>query len=108
MKVETISYKRTKNLGNYENEVLELTAQINETDDPDQVILELRDRVNRQLGISESVANLKNDQTLLQEQNTQLEANIAAATERWNKILEFMEKLGVKLKDVVFADDIPF
>ena len=108
MKFETISYKRTKNLGNYENEVLELTAQINETDDPDLVTLELRDRVNQQLGISESVKELKNDQILLEQQNAQLEANIAAATERWNRIQQFMEKLGINLKNVPFVDDIPF
>ena len=108
MKVQTIRYGRTKAVDDYNSETLILEAELDELDDSDQAILALRDRVNQQLGISESVAELKNDQILLQQQNAQMEANIAAATERWNKIQQFMEKLGVKVKDVAFVDDIPF
>lgn len=108
MKIQAISYRRTKNLDDYNSETLAVEAELDQDEDPDQAILELRDRVSQQLGISESVKELRNDQVLLEQQNAQLEANIAAATERWNKIQQFMEKLGVKLKDVVFVDDIPF
>lgn len=106
-------------MDDYNTEALEATAFIYEGEDPDQAILELRDaseapglplraRVNRQLSISESVMELKNTQIFLTEQNAQLEANIAAATERWQKIQEFMEKLGINLKNIAFVDDIPF
>lgn len=108
MKIQTITYRRMKSVDDYNTEVLEAIASIDDDEDPDQAILALRDRVNRQLSISESVAELKNTQTFLEQQNAQLEANIAAATERWQRIQQFMEKLGIKLKDVPFADDIPF
>ena len=108
MKFTSISYQRCRNVGKDDTETLEISAGIEKDEDPHQAILELRDCVNQQLGIPESVTELKNDQIFLQQQNAQLEANIAAATERWNKIQQFMEKLGVKLKDVPFVDDIPF
>ncbi|BAY78680.1 hypothetical protein NIES25_51840 [Nostoc linckia NIES-25] len=34
MKIETITYKRVKNLGNFENETFQATATIEEGDDP--------------------------------------------------------------------------
>lgn len=108
MRILVIRYGRTKSVDDYNSETLVLEAELDEGEVPDQAILGLRDRVNSQLGISESVAELKNTQIFLEQQNAQLEANIAAATERWNRIQQFMEKLGVNLKNVVVVDDIPF
>ena len=111
MKIQTVSYKRTKNLGDYENEVLELNALVGEDGDPDEAIVQLRDRVNAQLSISETVAELKNQQIYLEEQSARLQAQIESATVRWNKIQQFMEKLGINLLAVLpqaTADDIPF
>lgn len=108
MRILVIRYGRTKSVDDYNNETLVLEAELDEGEAPDQAILELRDRVSRQLGISESVVELKNTEVFLTEQNAHLTANIAGATERWQKIQQFMEKLGVNLKDVITVDDIPF
>lgn len=35
MKIETITYKRVKNLGNYQTETFEATAVLSDDDDPD-------------------------------------------------------------------------
>lgn len=35
MRIETITYKRIKNLGNYQSESFEATAIVSEDDDPD-------------------------------------------------------------------------
>ncbi|MHC5760633.1 hypothetical protein [Nostoc sp.] len=42
MKIETITYKRVKNLGNYQTETMEVTAVLDQYDEPDQVSEQLR------------------------------------------------------------------
>ncbi|MBD2416073.1 hypothetical protein H6G80_03200 [Nostoc sp. FACHB-87] len=49
MKIETITYKRVKNLGNYENETFQATATVTETDNPETAAKILRQFVNNQL-----------------------------------------------------------
>ena len=49
MKIETITYKQVKNLGNYQNETLEATAIVEEGDDPQVVAQELKAFVYAQL-----------------------------------------------------------
>lgn len=49
MKITTISYQAVKNLGNYESERLEATADVEEGETPDDAALKLRQWVNLQL-----------------------------------------------------------
>ncbi|MHC5673940.1 hypothetical protein [Nostoc sp.] len=49
MKIETITYKRVKNLGNYQTETIEMTAVLDQYDDPSVVSQELRELVKNQL-----------------------------------------------------------
>ncbi|MHC5740220.1 hypothetical protein [Nostoc sp.] len=49
MKIETITYKRVKNLGNYQTETMEVTAVLDQYDKPDQVSEQLRELVKNQL-----------------------------------------------------------
>jgi hypothetical protein len=49
MKIETISYKRVKNLGNYQTETFEATATIAEEEDPHKACEELKAFVWAQL-----------------------------------------------------------
>ncbi|WP_375495574.1 hypothetical protein [uncultured Nostoc sp.] len=49
MKIETITYKRVKNLGNYQSETMEVTAVLDQYDEPDQVSEQLRELVKNQL-----------------------------------------------------------
>ena len=56
MKVERITYKRVKNLGNYESETLELTAILEDDDEQYDVaigrqIQMLKERVHRSLDL---------------------------------------------------------
>lgn len=63
MKVETITYKRVKNLGNYQSETFEATASLDDGDDPRQISQDLKDFVLSQLGllITEEVTPLPED-----------------------------------------------
>ena len=47
MKVKTVTYKRVKNLGNYQTETLEMTAEIDDWEDYTEAAETLRTRVNR-------------------------------------------------------------
>lgn len=55
MKYKTIAYQRVKNLGNYESERLELTAEVDEDEDEDisSAIELLKETVHKGLGIVE-------------------------------------------------------
>lgn len=49
MKIETITYKRVKNLGNFQSETMEVTAVLDQYDEPDRVSEQLRELVKNQL-----------------------------------------------------------
>jgi hypothetical protein len=49
MKIETITYKRVKNLGNYQTETLEVSATLDDGDDPGQTAQYLKDFILGQL-----------------------------------------------------------
>lgn len=49
MQIKTITYRRTKNLGNYNSETLEATAQINEDEEPTKTYHALREWVLEKL-----------------------------------------------------------
>lgn len=49
MQVKTISYRRVKNLGNYQSETLEMTVELDETDDVWESTNKLKHIVREQL-----------------------------------------------------------
>ena len=53
MKIKEMSYKRIRNIGNYENESLEVVAQVEEDENPDDVFEELKHFVFVKLGLIE-------------------------------------------------------
>ena len=105
MKINTVGYRRLKNLGNYENEAIEATALVEDWEDPAQTLDALRNWVEDQLGIRETVSSLHDQCNDLRHELEQLNSQIAAAGQKWQKIEEFLARLGVKVTDVC---DIPF
>lgn len=53
MNVNTVRYKRVKNLGNYENATIEMVIEIEEGEDVKEATQELMATVNGLLGIPE-------------------------------------------------------
>lgn len=51
MKIQTITYKRVKNLGNYQSESVEATALVEESEDPGKAYDSLREWILRKLDI---------------------------------------------------------
>lgn len=54
MKFKTIVYQRSKNLGNYESERIELTVELDENEDVDEAIALLKSKVEQGLGIEDN------------------------------------------------------
>ncbi|MDZ7992044.1 MAG: hypothetical protein RM022_014825 [Nostoc sp. EfeVER01] len=104
MKIKTISYKRVLNLGNYENKHLELFAEVDEGENPEEAILQLADTVERT--IRESVTKEYNRQML------QSEAQKEKLLDEIAELKHELKQLG-KIKDEppkqeADPDDIPF
>jgi hypothetical protein len=55
MNIKTMSYRRTKNLGNYQSETVEMTAEVDKTDDPDTVFAQLKNTTLDYLDIEHDV-----------------------------------------------------
>jgi PHD/YefM family antitoxin component YafN of YafNO toxin-antitoxin module len=116
MKLVTVTYRRLYNLGNYENEVIEATADVNEYD-PAAVLIELKDWVElqhteleRQRGKVEAIGHAIHDHEYTL---SSLKSDIAAMERQWIKAKELLEGMGVELPRLyhekgVSPDDIPF
>jgi len=52
--LKTIAFKRIKNLGNFESENLELTAEVDKNEDIDRAIESLKAMVYKGLGLDKS------------------------------------------------------
>ena len=53
LKINTITYQRVKNLGNYETERLEVSISIDENEDPDFALKKLKFWVDKKLSLIE-------------------------------------------------------
>jgi hypothetical protein len=53
MDIKTISYQRVKNIGNYESERFEMTAELNNDENVESAIAILKSTVNKALNIVE-------------------------------------------------------
>ena len=67
MKIKEISYKRIKNIGNYENESLEVIAQVEDNEDPNKVFENLKHFVFVKLGLIEIQSPKKKNKRLKDE-----------------------------------------
>ena len=54
MEIKAITYQRVKNLGNYESERMEMTAELGGNDNVDQCAAELKNKVENALGLNQS------------------------------------------------------
>lgn len=61
MQITKLLYRRLKNIGNYENETVELTAEINYSDDIDSVYCALKEKAKDLLNCKKKKAAQDND-----------------------------------------------
>lgn len=101
MKITKISYRALKNKGSYENEAFEVSADVEEWEDPIATAESLRQWVEQRLELNETVENLL-------EKRAALESQIAEAKDKWQRIERFFNKLGITIAEIKSSDEIPF
>lgn len=116
MKMETVTYRRLYDLGNYENEVIEATCAVNESE-PELLLADLRQWVDQQheLELRRRGSAEKQDKAI-SDKNYKLiclDNDIASMKETWLKAMNFLERMGIELpalyeKNEVGDEDIPF
>jgi chromosome segregation ATPase len=125
MKFQAITYQRIKNLGNYESERIEISAELEDGDDKDEAMAQLRSWVGRQLSLRAEVQDLrdqKRDLRLkLEETKSTIERVRNSAISAWEKAEQqwmgaktVLESHGIQPEaelpklDFSEIDDIPF
>lgn len=105
MKIQTITYRRTRQLAS-ETEEFEVTATVEASSDPVSEAEKLRAWVEERLGIRNSAIQAERARHNLETECRRLETRLDEAKTKWERIQQFFEKLGISpLLDV---DQIPF
>lgn len=101
MKIITVEYSALVNLGNYNNEKIGFTAQLQDGETPEQVVEALRNKVKEIAGpeADELYRHMSDGQYKLRKLNRQIEE----ATAKWNSTAEFLRTQGLKPE----APDMP-
>lgn len=98
MKIKTVHYSALINLGNYNNEKIGFTADIEENETVESAIEALRLKVKEMGGVDadKMYSEIRDKRQELRE----LERKVRKATEEWNALAEFLRSQGIK-KDAV-------
>jgi hypothetical protein len=94
MKIKTVHYSALINLGDYSNEKIGFTAEVEEDDSIDEIIESLKAKVEQVGGLNaqEFYSKQRDGRHALVE----LEREIKQATEQWNATSEFLRTQGIK------------
>lgn len=112
MRISNVCYAKLFNLGNYENERIELEAQLDPGDDYGAAVQDLAAHVQR-LGIIRADERGADRDAAYKEHGAKarlerIEADIKVAQGRWERAKELLRKHGVDSADLEADDDIPF
>ncbi len=91
MEIKTIAYKRIKNLGNYENKTLEVTANLTEGEDFNVAAANLQQLVDNNLGIEQEIEDLKRVRA-------ELEDRLYLLNNHWTTVKDFLNPFLPKEK----------
>lgn len=98
MKIKTVYYSALINLGNYSNEKIGFTADIEENETVESTIEALRLKVKEVGGVD--AERLYSEIRDKRQELRELERKVRKATEEWNALAEFLRSQGIK-KDAV-------
>lgn len=102
MKITTVGYSFLPNLGDYQNERFEMTAEVQEGETPEEVVKELKQQVLALCG--ERAVALEQRRWKLQEHCDRLEQKIKDYQAKWNAAAEFLRAQGIKPDAPNFPD----
>lgn len=105
MKIQTITYRRTRQLVS-ETEEFEVTATVESDNDPATEAEKLRAWVEERLAVRNSVVQLERDRNNFDTECRRLEKRLDQAEEKWRRVQQFFDRLGISPD--INVDDIPF
>ncbi|MBL1177838.1 hypothetical protein [Pantanalinema sp. GBBB05] len=94
MKITRVTYHALFNLGDYSNEKIELSAQLEEGETPEDIVPKLRERVAAMALPKQG--ELWNQRYELEGTIRELEKKLAKSRESWNATAEFLRAQGIK------------
>lgn len=102
MKITTVGYARLNNLGDYQNERIEMQAQLEEGETPEQVLQDLKERVLAEC--KPSARQLDDRRWDLINEIDKLERKLADYQRKWNAAAQFLIAQGIKPDAPMFPD----
>ena len=107
MRIQTVSYRRLRNLGNFENDAVEATAAVERGETPEQALAKLADWVHERLGMSPDAIRLMEDRgRRLKDEIARLETNLEIARGAWVQARAVLAEQGTDADALV--SQIPF
>lgn len=94
MKITRLTYSALFNLGDYENERIGLSVQLEDEETPESVVPQLREKALQLAG--PKLSKLYHQRDKLARENRQLEEKLHKARENWNATAEFLRAQGIK------------
>ncbi len=109
MKIQTVTYGRLRNLGNYENDRVESTAVVERGETPEQALVKLADWVHERLGLSmEDIRQMERHGREVQEEVRLIEEKLGLLRGNYDAFKAVLAARGVDL-DSLFQDaQLPF
>lgn len=94
MRIRTVHYSALINLGDYNNEKIGFTAEVEEDDSIDEILESLKAKVEQLGGLN--AQDFYSKQRDGRHALSELERKIKKATEQWNATSEFLRTQGIK------------
>lgn len=107
MRIEYVTYKRIVNLGNQESESFEATGTLNETDDPNVAVGELRVFVERQVRARETLEQMLARHYSLAEEIEKHERRVEHIRKTWILLEQKLEGSGMTMDNILEILEIP-
>ena len=108
MRIQSLTYKRLVNLGNYNNETFEAVALLNEDDDINQAATDLRQFVERQIAVRETVEDMLARHHALIADVENLQNLLHNIDSSWQELALRLDGKGVTVEEIKHILSAPF
>lgn len=102
-RITSVSYRRLRSFGSYENEAVEVTAEVRAGENPEKVYGQLVLWVADRLGVSAELRDQWAERDKVAAEKANLERDVARLRDKYEKAKEFLEKCKIDPND-----EIPF
>lgn len=108
MRIQSLTYKRLVNLGNYNNETFEAVALLNEGDDINQAAADLRRFVEQQVAVRETVEAMLARHHALSIEVEDLQNQVHNIDSSWQQLALRLDGTGITVDELKHILSAPF